>query len=175
MSLRFTKEQRAILINQFEILKRLDNNNEKDYDHNIEVLFNGYSTFYKKIFGDIEDEFPEEITRKVYDVLDMFRVLYSSYEQLTSEEKKEIDEKDVLFKGFDGNEETNHFVFASFILRKTELYSDLQELIKQNKVEINSHRNIIYYYDELLANWSKIRKETKGRLSLEQIKYVLDK
>ncbi|CUB44699.1 MULTISPECIES: YfbU family protein [Bacillus] len=176
MTLNFTKEQRAILINQMEILKRLDPQSEAEYERNIEVLYNGYSHFYEEIFGHIEDEFSPEITRKVFDVLTMYRALYFGFKNLTSEEQEEISEEDVLFQGFDGNEEPDHYCFANHVVKEAGLYSEMEDLIKEGKIEMNSHRNRVRYYNELLSRWTKVREDAGGEhLTLQQIKNVLGK
>lgn len=176
MTLNFTKEQRAILINQMEILKRLDPQSEDEYERNIEVLYNGYSHFYEDIFGHIEDEFSPETTRKVFDVLTMYRALYFGFKNLTSEEQEEISEEDVLFQGFDGNEEPDHYCFANYVVKEAGLYSEMGDLIKEGKIEMNSHRNRVRYYNELLSRWTKVREDAGGEnLTLQQIKNVLGK
>ncbi|MCK6164043.1 YfbU family protein [Bacillus pumilus] len=176
MTLQFTKEQRTILINQMEILKRVDPQNSDEYERKIEVLYNGYSYYYSDIFGDIEEEFSPDITRKVFDVLNMYRNLYFSFNSLTSEEQEEISEEDVLFQGFDGNEEINHYCFAKHVVNTEEIYPEISNLIKKGKVEMNSHRNIVGYYNDLLSRWLPVRKAVRGdKLTLQQIKDVLGK
>ncbi|MES9786519.1 YfbU family protein [Bacillus pumilus] len=176
MTLQFSKEQRTILINQMEILKRLDPQNSDEYERKIEVLYNGYSYFYSDIFGEIEEEFSPEISRKVLDVLNMYRNLYFSFKSLTSEEQGEISEEDVLFQGFDGNEEYNHYRFAKHVVNEADLYLEISKLIDEGKIEMNSHRNRLHYYNKLLSRWTKVKELAgRGNLTLQQIKNVLDK
>ncbi|MEC2274728.1 YfbU family protein [Bacillus subtilis] len=176
MTLKFTKEQRAILINQMEILKRVDPQNSDEYEKNIDILYNGFSYFYSEVCGEIEDEFPEIITRQVFDILNMYRTLYFSYQNLTEEEKDEISERDVLFQGFDGNEEPYHYSFVNYVVKRAGLYSEMRDLLEEGKIELNSHRNRISYYNELLSRWSQVSKETNEiYLTLQQIKTVLGK
>ncbi|MCY8513536.1 YfbU family protein [Bacillus atrophaeus] len=176
MTINFTKEQRAILINQMEILKRVDPQNSDEYEKNIDILYNGFSYFYSDVCGEIEDEFPVIITRKVFDILDMYRTLYFSYENLPREEQDEISERDVLFQGFDGNEESYHYSFVNYVVKKSRLYLELKDLLDEGKIELNSHKNKISYYNELLSRWSQVRKETDDiYLTLQQINTVLGK
>ncbi|MED3728538.1 YfbU family protein [Priestia filamentosa] len=176
MSLNFSKEQRALLINQFEVLKHLDSSNSKSYDNKIEILQNGYSDFYDEIAGNISDEFPKDQSQKVWDILKLYRKLYFSYENLTPEEQEQIDEEEVIFQGFDGNEESNYYVFAKFIVEKAERYSEINELIKKGKVDMNSHWPKLNYYDGLLSRLMQLNDEdTSQYLACDQIKYILNK
>lgn len=174
MTLKFTKEQRAILINQMEILKRVDPQNSDEYEKNIDILYNGFSYFYSDISGEIEDEFPEIITRQVFDILNMYRTLYFSYENLTEEEQDEISEEDVLFQGFDGSEEPYHYSFVKYVVERSRLYSEMSDLLEEGKIELNSHCNRISYYNKLLSRWSQI-STNEPYLTLQQIKTVIGK
>ncbi|RBN39770.1 hypothetical protein DMN50_18610 [Priestia megaterium] len=176
MSLNFSKEQRALLINQFEILKHLDPSSTEEYDNKIEILYNGYSYFYEGIVGDVNEDLSEAVSRKVFDILDLYRDLYSSYENLTEEEQEQIEERHVIFRGFDGNEEIPYYKFAQFAVTKEGLYGEIKELVQEGKVEMNSHANRLRYYNDLLSRWKPLREELNGeKLNLEQIKHVLNK
>lgn len=176
MSLNFSKEQRALLINQYEILKHVDPSESEYYDEKIEILYNGYSDFYDEIAGDISDDLPEHISRKVWDILSLYRSLYFGYKNLEPEEQEEIDEKDVIFRGFDGNTETSYYSYAKYLVNRAGRYSEIKELIEEGKVDMNSHWSRLNFYEDLLSRWLPLREETKGEnLSLEQIKYVLNK
>lgn len=176
MSLNFSKEQRALLINQFEILKHLDPSSTEEYDNKIEILYNGYSYFYEDIVGDINEDLSGVVSRKVLDILSLYRALYFGYENLTEEEQEQIEERYVIFRGFDGNEEIPYYKFAQFVVTKAGLYGEIKELIQEGKVEMNSHANRLRYYNDLLSRWEPLRKELNGEnLNLEQIKHVLNK
>ncbi|MBK0295839.1 YfbU family protein [Bacillus sp. S34] len=176
MSLNFSKEQRVILINQFEILKHLDPSYSDYYDNKIEILHNGYSYFYDDIVGDLSEDFPKETSRTVLDIFELYRKLYFSYKRLSPEDQEQINERDVIFKGFDGNTETSYYSFANFVVLRAGKYGEIKDLIEEGKVDMNSHSSRINYYIDLLSRWSPLRQESLGKdLTLQQIKHLLNK
>ncbi|MEW5069665.1 YfbU family protein [Bacillus subtilis] len=180
MTLHFTKEQRAILINQLEIKQLLDESRKDLYEKYIEILDRGYSRYYSDIFGELDEELDDTVHKRVVGVLTMYETLYNDRLHLPEEEKKQIDEKDVLFKGFDGNNESSHHSYVNFLVRKMEMFSTIGELIETGKIKsTNSHRSMVGYYDELLQRYRSVteknNKSFKDRLTLEQFKEVLGK
>src|SRR6266496_4199766 len=81
--------QRTVLINQFEILKRLDPKGE--WDNAITVFRNGYESEYRDYMVDGREILSEEAADEVIQILQMFRTL----DQAKSKAK---------FEGFDGND-----------------------------------------------------------------------
>jgi uncharacterized protein YfbU (UPF0304 family) len=96
-----TPFERLSLMNQLLILKRLDPDNAKDYDDQITILHSGYTIRYGEVFQPVFEEMPIEECEYVYDVLDMHRILITSFESLT--DKQGLTADDVRFRGFDGN------------------------------------------------------------------------
>ncbi|MCY7964988.1 YfbU family protein [Bacillus inaquosorum] len=179
MGLELTKAQRVILINQMEILKKLQPSKEEEYDKYIEILDRGYTPYYSEIFGEPDEELDKDISRQVFDVFDMYQALYFDYQNLTEDEREQINEKDVLFKGYDGNNESQ-YSFAHFVVFEMERYKFIKELLDEGKIEsMNSHRGMAGHYKELLNRYHRIREENnkkhQRRLTLEQIKEVIGK
>lgn len=167
-----TKKDRLILYNQYEILKRVDPEGEKFYEVDQEILLNGY----KYNYGDLVEGFLEDtdvgISKFVFEVFEMYRMLNNSYQDLNEEEKTQIDLEDLSFKGYDGNEETDYYMYARFLVEK---YDRCKEIEKDKNAEMNSHRNMVQTYNKMLLTWLKVRTGKYDNLSLEGIKQILNK
>ncbi len=169
-----SKKERLILYNQYEILKLLNADDEymtKQYELNQEILLNGFKHNYDEMVEWVLDDTPDEVSKFVWDVLQMYRVLYSSYAELTSEDKAEIDFDDIKFDGFDGNEETDYYVYAQFILEKMGRY---EEIYNEGDYTANSHANRVGRYSQMLENWDRFGNGRYKSLSLQQIKKVIE-
>ncbi|CAI6223674.1 YfbU family protein [Bacillus subtilis] len=144
-------------------------------------MYRGYSSYYSDIFGgEPYEELDDIVHSRVAGVLRMYENLYNDRLHLPKEEMIQIDEKDVLFKGFDGNTESSHYSYVNFLVGKMEEFNTIGELIKTGKIKsTNSHRSMIGYYDELLRRYRSVteknNKSFQDRLTLEQFKEVLGK
>lgn len=154
-----TKTERLILLNQYRILLEVCPDEKKDSDIAIDILSNGYKYDYDSLVDFLSDDVPEEISKEVIDILQMYRSLNNSYSEL--KEKNEIDKDDVMFQGFDGNEETEHYAYADFFINKYNRYSEFRE------VDINSHCNRLNIYRPMLNIWKQYQRYQT--LSKEQI------
>jgi uncharacterized protein YfbU (UPF0304 family) len=169
-----SKKERLFLYNQYEILKRLNNDDPdtvKDYELNQEILLNGYKHEYESFFTWIDDDTPNNVSEFVWDVFDMYRALYGSYHQLTTEQKDQIDLRGITFQGYDGNEESDYYSYSNFILEKMGRY---EEIYNKGKVELNSHRNMAATYQNMIRTWERIRDGEYSQLTVGQILEVVN-
>ena len=102
--------ERLMLANQLRILEKLDTENADEYKMHRDIIVHGYTIQYDEVFTEIHDEMSVEECRYVYDVLDLYRVLIRSYEEL--KDKEGLTDDDVKFEGFDGNNESKRWAFA---------------------------------------------------------------
>ncbi|AWX20928.1 YfbU family protein [Bacillus sp. FSL K6-1560] len=175
MSLEFTKEQRVILINQMEILKRLDKENAKEYENRIYALYNGFSRTYSEFFGEIEEDLGMEVQDMVYDVFNMYRSLNNSFDKLPTEEQDQLDKDELRFKGYCGHTESAYLQFANFVVHQLGLYPEIKGLIDSGKLEsLDSTFARVSGYKEMLPEWKHYR-QSHTDLSLEEIKKILGK
>lgn len=164
------EQERLILYNQYEILKQIstDENDKDYYERNQEILSKGYEHDYDSLFH-FEDT-PKEISCEVIDILQMFRTLLSSYNNLSNEDKVEISIDDCIFDGFDGNEETVHYAYADWVIKKENLYQEFSHC------EMNSHSSRLERYRLMLDKLKDLGKSRYASdLSANDIKYVLGK
>ena len=162
-----TNVERLILANQYEILSQQADN---EYDtvkflRTAKQLRDGHKWLYEQIFEHIDDDLDNESAEFVVNVLSLHKALLSSYEQL--DDKIDLKEKDVLFKGFDGNNEGSLMYFAEALSEDGRFCEVLE------KGNLNSHCPMIRRYQEMLQTWETFDKEYK--LSKEQILEIIDK
>lgn len=168
-----TPFQRLALMNQLSILKHLDPENSEHYEDHIEILHGGYTIMYGELFKTVFEEMDVEECRYVFDVLDKFRALINSFNEL--EDKQGLTADDVSFEGFDGNNETKRLAFAEY----------LQEAGRWQETLVggmDSHSIVsMQRYPQMLERYQPIKQEIldghmgKWLLTAEQIKTVIGK
>ena len=163
-----SKQERLILFNQYEILKNINPDNEKEYKNYQEILSSGYTENYCNFTAIINEPTPKEVQKFVYKVLDMFRGLNDSYIQLSDADKSQIKFEDIIYQGFDGNEEGEYYMYANFLLESLGLYA---ESYTNSKHQLNSHCNKVSTYSKMIKLWDTIAD--KFSMDLENIKNLI--
>lgn len=163
-------KERILLINQYEILKRLDKNNTKHYDELIEILSSGYSIFYNQIEGVLLDEMQESEGRIVLDILSVYRII-ESYKKKNPNDKDIVDHLWSTFKGFDGNEEAEYLGFTQFLLNNQGKFTE-QLIYNDQTDDFNSHMPVLDKYRKMINSWQNFGK--KYNLSKENILQILN-
>lgn len=79
-----------------------------------------------------------------------------------------------MFRGFDGNEETEHYVYAKWLVKNNHKFEEFENC------EFNSHWNILPRYEEMLERFYEVTKDKeKGiystNLSADELNYIIDK
>jgi len=153
--------ERQVLINQLEILKKLndDSSDEKDFNNKIEALKSGYELHYQDVFDEISDEtLSYDECREVLNILEMFRGIIFSYNHLKQEQKLlKLTTEDVKFDGFDGNNETKQMLYTKYFISDLNRYSEIQKLCG-NDFDYNSHCPKINTYRIMLDIWNRYRQ-----------------
>lgn len=153
--MKLTEFERITLINQFLLLQK----NEVDgghydvnkYQNYVDILFNGYEGLYEEIFSSLPSNIvPKETSDEVYKILYMYDRAEISYSNLSEDEKKNIDVKNITFNGFDGNEEYDHYAIYTFIIENLKSY---QNMLKSS--DLNSHYQTLDRYREQLKKFNK--------------------
>lgn len=168
--------ERLLLYNQYEILKKLsdDEHDKKEYEIYQKILQYGFVRNYQKFIGDIGTECtPIEVMNFVYEVFEMFRSLNYSYRDYEKNKSGTFDPEDLKFYGYDGNYEADHLIYADFLLNDLGLYKESQKTGKH--ASYNSHWPTIPKYKAMLRSWHQVLGEDSYRkLTLEEIKNVLE-
>jgi uncharacterized protein len=167
-----SKVERLMLANQLRILERLDSENADEYRKNLDIILHGYTIQYEDVLSGIYDEMSVEECRYVYDVLDLYRVLIRSYDEL--KDKEGLTSDDVKFRGFDGNNESKRLAFAEH-LKKEGLWTETLT------GGLNSHSiSTMSLYPKMLERFEPIRQQILDShsgnwiITADQIKKVIN-
>ena len=142
-----TKRDRLILINQYRILASLNKNEADHYEELISILENGYAIFYSQLDEWISDEMPEDEGRFVLEVLDLYRAIEDV--KRASKDNRLLAHRYSFFRGFDGNNETDHMSFCRFLIEKQGKYQEQKQYLLKND-NLNSHMPMIEKYSRML-------------------------
>ena len=171
---------RLILRNQELILSNcsgLDDQERAMHAKNAKVLGGGYSYDYSSVFACLCPEIPYRLSEELFDILDMFRVLRVSYERLIDEEKGELDERDISFRGFDLRDKVESpLVDYVEYLFSDNRYTELRDPLRRYSDEGNSHCRNLDMYRRMRRCFEQIWRGhllEGGVLSLEEIKKVV--
>lgn len=159
--------ERLLLSNQFRILEKLYPEEADYYSSNRTVLERGYKLHYGEIFETFYEEMSEVECKEVVDVLDLYRAITFSYRDLS--DKNDINEEEIRFYGYDGNNEIRQYLYAKFFILELDRFQELTD--GQKNPEFNSHSPRITKYKNMLIVW-----KTYGncrQLTVSQIKEIL--
>jgi uncharacterized protein YfbU (UPF0304 family) len=168
MIMDLTLQERLLIANQLKMLEKLYPDEADYYSKHRKAIENGYKLHYAWLVEHFSDEMTEEECREVLDILDMYRVLTFSYQKL--KDKSGIDEQDIRFRGFDGNNETNQYSYVQYFVIDLERYNELR--YGGEYPNFNSHCLMTEKYRRMLSAW-KIHKD-KFELNKKQIKEILE-
>lgn len=145
---RLTFTERWILVNQYRILEHVHPKEANSYQLAAEALERGYEheyEHYAHIMSDEEGALSKQQCLEVYDILDMFRALQSAYRDL--EDQSGIEQRDIIFEGFDGNNETKFYGYSNYLARQEKYTESL------GKYGIDSHRPTLHRYRPMVVAW----------------------
>jgi uncharacterized protein YfbU (UPF0304 family) len=163
-----TKTERLIIANQFRILEKLYPEEAQYYAVQRKALEYGYKLHYADIVDHLGDEMTEDECREVVDILDMYRALTFSFPELKN--NKDVQESEIHFDGFDGNEETNQYLYAQYFILDLERFTELT--YGQKFPDLNSHWPKLERYRKMLEIWKSF--DDRHHLTSKQIRAILD-
>ncbi len=147
-----TRMERLIISNQLKILESLYPQEEEYYANQRKAIENGYKLHYDSIFVNIsKDEMSEEDCQEILNILDMYRAITFSYEKLS--DKNGINEEDIVFKGFDGHNETNKYLYTNYFIFDLKRFDELK--YGQEFPDFSSHVEMLDTYKKMLNIWNK--------------------
>jgi hypothetical protein len=148
-----TPKDKLILSNQYEILKRLNPAEERHYELLLTCLYSGYDKDFEDLMPHFEEPISESVQGEVRDILQMFRALYPS----TPRQSRDLNPT-LRFAGFDGNDESRHYSYATFLLEDRGLWRES----RREDEDYNTHFPILDDYREMLREW----KASADRMNL---------
>ncbi|MBN1515273.1 YfbU family protein [Candidatus Sumerlaeota bacterium] len=163
------KKDRLMLINQYLILEKLDPDpdNANKYKYYQGILKHGFESEYSAFLSDIDDGLSKEDCQKVQAFLNLYRFIKNSFDAL--DDKGEITEEQIRFKGFDGTYESLHLAFARHLINEKEYCSELRQ--GQEDSDLNSHCTMLDYYTRMFELWCKWNHP--GKMTAKQIEELV--
>ncbi len=163
-----TKIERALLLNQFNILAMLDTNNSSQYILKAEIVANGYEGLYSELFDNISGSISAEICDETCKILNMYRVVNNFISTLTEEQKEGIQLEQINFDGFDANE-GEHYVIMKFLVEVANLYEEYKNTY------FNSHSAAsLRRYRRILPIYERAMNDNNNVLNFEGFQAILD-
>lgn len=145
-----TKKDRIFLINQYRILSALNPGEAEHYKELISILQDGYKIFYPLIDEWIDEDMPEEEGRFVLNILSLYRAIEDYKRRHGNAEFRE--EPFQIFRGFDGNNETDYMAFCRFLIETQGKFSEQKAYFSEND-NLNSHMPTSDKYRAMLEKW----------------------
>ena len=164
--MRLTKTERLILANQYRILELLEPDNAESYEKIREGIEWGYEAAIDDVLSNIFDGLEKKECSFVVHVMSMYDALQRSYREL--EDKTGIEEREVEFPGFDGNNETSYYAYAKYVVEREERFTYLK-----GADDLNSHMPMLQSYRQMLPVWED-EMDSPYEMSHDQMRRVLD-
>lgn len=170
---------RLILRNTELLLAHCPDLDEADREHharNVTILEEGFTGEYHHVFAALHSEIPSARCDELFDILDMFRVLRASYNQLSDDEKAEVEERDISFRGFDYSDDEAALPGYVEFLFEDDRYTELKEPLARFSDDGNSHHRNIDIYRRMLRCFNQLWRKhliSFDLLSLDEIKQVV--
>lgn len=168
--------EKLILLMLSELYEKLGVDGEVEPDFIRSAIFGdklwGIRWKYSGIpFSDADDP---EVVREVVDILDMWSFIERTYEELDEEQRQRLAQEaepfgaDPKFRGFDGNNESEHMSTAMFLVNELERFEEFKGR------SFNCHHKSLDMHRRFLENFEPIRRElTFGSLTLEHLISIL--
>ena len=170
LAIKMTELERLSLINQFLILEKLYPEEGDHYESKRLAIERGYQSHYNDIFVHLWDEMPADKTRKVLDILEMYRAITWGLSEYFPNDK--IEEK-YKFHGFDGNNESEELSYCHYFIVNLKRYQEL--VYNPEYPSFNSHREMLPTYERRLDVYNKVKnKNAFTQLSLEKIDEIFE-
>ncbi|MBU5306265.1 YfbU family protein [Clostridioides mangenotii] len=166
-----SSKERLFLFNQYEILKHLDKDNVKTYLGYQEIIRKGFKYNYIDLIEGINKDGTEEnVSKFVFDVFELHRMLIRSYNDLSRIDKTRINKYDIIFRGYDVLEEINYYTYAKFIIEDLGLYKDI---IKEEGFKMDSRVPMVEIYRKRILEYKDVLKEPFSVLNINEIKELI--
>lgn len=171
-----TLKERLSLVLQLRTLQKLSEDYEKeDYQNMITALLHGYTLHYGDLFNEFyEKELSIEECRYVLRILEMYRgIIFSFIELERCCTLKSLKEEDVMFPGFDGNDdkESSYMGYARYFVRDLGRYDEIKD---RTTDDFNSHMNMCSKYDRMLEIWNSLDSLRRYKMNEDTIIKLLE-
>jgi uncharacterized protein YfbU (UPF0304 family) len=167
---KLTIKDRVILINQYDILSKLDADNASHYEKLINILKHGYEIYYNELTNEMSESMPESECAFVLHILDIYRI-FDGYRRKYPDDRDFADHSWTFFKGFDANSESKYWSFTRFVILDKNLFG---EQLKHKKPTdgFNAHMPVLDKYQRMISQWTEFGR--KFELTKDEIYAILD-
>lgn len=166
-----TELERLQLANQYTILEKVDKQNADEWAELQQIVREGYTVDYHKLFDPIWSELAPEDCRYVMNVLEMHHALQVSFQRL--EDKGDIKEDELVLLGFAGNDETHLLAYARKLWKEGRWTN-----VATEAADLDSHFPTADRYPPMLEKLKAIEHqhgvERTYQLTKEEIRDILD-
>lgn len=174
--MQFTDAEKLIITMLCEIHERLNIEDGVDPTFVRDALFSGDSWAlkwqYPGIFDTVETD--ESVVKEVVEIIDMWMMLEVSHQRMSEEDKVRVEKeaepfgRSVKFRGFDGNNESQHMGVAEVLVNKMERFTEFKGR------NFNSHMPTLHSNRQMLEMYTPIRDTNAGDdLNVDQIVTIL--
>jgi uncharacterized protein len=160
----FSDGEKMIVLMLCDLMKQLKVKGDTDPDFLQSVIFGGHYWGLKwnltGVFHGHVDK--PEVVREVVDFLDMWTFIEIGYRKLSKKDKNRIEKeatpfgKHVAFRGFDGNDESEHLNVARFLIDDMGRFSTFKDR------DLNSHAPSIAAYRRMYRLFEPMRVSLGG-------------
>ena len=169
--MKITDIEKIILINQYKILSKLYPEDTNFYETNIKILESGYTLHYTDLTYCIDHtEMTEDECKEVLAILDIYRLLSFSVDDLGESGDVDFTGKKIFFPGFDGNYEANYLSYTKFFLHTLDRFQELHHT--GSFPDYNTHCPVLDQYRKMLEK-AKTYGKPLSHLSKTQINELL--
>ncbi len=156
-----SRTERLILANQYQILEQIGPEGEREaFARFREALEHGYEMEYDTIAQNVyEKGLTTDECREVVDALQVYDMLQISHAALSAADKAGINDHDIRFHGFDGNNETLFMAYAEYFCAD-DRFTDVVE-----SGEMNSHYPARGRYRAMYAELQEVPSERWAKLT----------
>lgn len=158
-----SKKDRLIIANQLKILAKLYPSESNEYENQRKAIESGYTLNYSGIFDSIYDEMPKEKCQEVIDILNMYRAITFSFQELNN--NSGIDDYYLKFQGFDGNDETDQYSYTCYFIINLNRFQELKYGLEYP--DLNSHSPMLEKYRRMFKVWKEC--DDKNQLTEKDI------
>lgn len=138
--------QRLILSNQYKMMAMMDPENAERYRRQQTIIERGFGLQMRELDRDF-GELPEDICRRVIDMMEMYHALRISFDNLKN--AADIDARRIHFLGFDAATEARYLSYVRFLVNTEGRYTHFDS----GSHGFNSQTTMWDKYVRMLGAW----------------------
>lgn len=162
-----TDAQRLILSNQYYLMSRLTPDNSEKYQRLQTIVERGYGLQMQELnkeFGCItEDE-----CREIINIMEMYHAMQESNKMLGDAERNNVDQRRLMFLGFDIASEAQQVNYVRFLVESEGLYTQFEK----GDHHFNAQMPMLDKYRRMLTTWQNCPRQY--HLSAAEFKQIFN-